>query len=207
MNMQNYIEFNFKKLYHCYPEQYMKDIQSALDSVSSILTEDIRYYPHYSSFSWNQDSLIEIIMLNASLEAGVLYRIENALFHQNQDHPLLNYLANMMKIKSNAEIYYSTDIGPGFRIVHSGGTVLGPRNKIGSHFSIYQNVTIGQRRTPEDFVTIGNNVQLSSGSKVLGKLTIGDNTVIGANAVLLNDADSNSSYVGAPAKKVRHNPI
>jgi serine O-acetyltransferase len=202
MNLQKYIEFYFKNLFPFYPEKYMNDITVSFKKIKPVLIEDIRYYPHYISFDGTDDELIKIIMLNASAEAVVLYRIENTLFHSSEDHPLLAYLANMMKIKSNAEIYYSTDIGPGFRIVHSCGTVLGPRNKIGSNFSIYQNVTIGQKRGAIDFVTIGDKVQLSAGCKVIGKLNIGSNTVIGANAVLLNDAEPNSVYVGAPAKKV-----
>jgi serine O-acetyltransferase len=202
MNIQKYIEFNFKNLFPFYPEKYMNDISDSFRKVKPVLTEDIRYYPHYASFDGSDEELVNIIMLNASAEAVVLYRIENTLYHSAEDHPLLGFLANMMKIKSSAEIYYSTDIGPGFRIVHSCGTVLGPRNKIGSYFSIYQNVTIGQKRGAVDSVVIGDNVQLSAGCKVIGKLKIGSNTVIGANAVLLSDAEPDSVYVGAPAKKV-----
>ena len=202
MNLKDYIEFHFRNLFPFFPENYLNDITQILKDVKEILTEDIRYYPHYSNFVWDEEKLIEIIMVNASLEAVVLYRIENKLFHQNQDHALLDFLSNMMKIRSGAELYYSTDIGPGFRVVHSNGIVLGPRNKIGANFSIYQNVTIGQRRTAADFVNIGDNVQLSSGSKILGKLSIGSNTVIGANAVLISDAEPNSTYVGLPARKV-----
>jgi serine O-acetyltransferase len=83
--------------------------------------------------------------------------------------------------------------------------VLGPRNTIGENFSIYQNVTIGQRRlaSPTEKVCIGDNVQLFAGCKVLGSLSVGSGTRLAANAVLLTDTESDSGYAGIPAVKIK----
>jgi len=201
-SIKNYFNFHLEKLYMSYPSQYLDDIGLAITQSQDILSEDIKFYPHYANFEWDETRLVDLIQLNVSLEAVILYRIENYLYRKFQDHPLLDYLANMMKIRSGAELYYSNTIGPGFRVLHSHGIVLGPKNNIGNCFSIYQNVTIGQKHSPDEITTIGDNVFLSPGSKVFGGINIGSNTVLGANSVLFKDADPDSVYVGAPARKV-----
>ena len=200
--IKDYFNFHLKQFYMSYPEALLDDVGLALKKTKDILTADIKFYPHHTDFEWSDENLIQIMQLNVSLEAVVLYRIENFLYKNFSDHPLLDYLANMMKIRSGAEVYYSNEIGPGFRIVHSHGIVLGPHNKIGNKFSIYQNVTIGQKHSPDEVTTIGDNVYLSPGAKVFGGIKIGSNTIIAANAVLFKNADPDSVYVGAPARKV-----
>jgi serine O-acetyltransferase len=68
---------------------------------------------------------------------------------------------------------------------------------------VHQGVTLGQRRGPEDKITIGDNVSVFAGAKILGNLKIGDNVKIAANAILLTDAVSNSTYAGIPAVKIQ----
>ena len=203
--IRDYFVFHLQHHYSNCPETLYDEIDRAYREAADILTEDIRYYPHYTSFSGKEADLIKIIEFNVSAEAVLLYRIEHALYVTDPAHPLLPYLSNLMTIRCGAKIYYTTEIGPGFRVLHSYGIVLGPGNSIGSNFSIYQNVTIGQRRllSPTDKVCIGDNIQLFAGCKVLGSLNIGSGTSVAANAVLLTDAEPDSVYAGIPAVKIK----
>ena len=98
------------------------------------------------------------------------------------------------------EIFYSADIGKGFKINHGVGTVIGARCKIGDNCMIHQNCTIGDRKGGRP--TIGNNVIIYAGAMILGDITIGDNTIIGANSVVTKSCPPNSILVGSPAKIV-----
>jgi serine O-acetyltransferase len=135
----------------------------------------------------------------------LLYRIEHGIFRRDPAHPSLPYFAQVMKARTGMEIYYSTQIGPRFVVMHGFGIVLGPRNRIGSDFTIYQGVTLGQRRfnRPEERIVIGDHCTLFAGAKVIGAVTLGDYVNVGANAVLLGDADSHATYAGIPATKVK----
>ena len=109
-----------------------------------------------------------------------------------------------MKIRTGAELYYSTAIGPGFLVQHGVGIVLGPRNRIGKNFTIHQGVTLGQRQlhSPGESITIGDDCTVFAGAKVLGTVRLGDGVRLGANAVLLTDAEPHCTYAGIPAVKV-----
>jgi serine O-acetyltransferase len=113
-----------------------------------------------------------------------------------------------MKVKTGMEIYYSTEIGPRLIIMHGVGVVIGPRNRIGSDFIVYHNVTLGQRHVSSSHQTmvIGDHCTILAGAKILGSVKLGDHVTVGANAVLLTDAVSNSTYVGVPAVKVADQP-
>jgi serine O-acetyltransferase len=97
------------------------------------------------------------------------------------------------------------DIGPGLFLQHAWCTVISAR-KIGSNCWINQEVTIGHRGT-EIGPTIGNNVSIRVGAKVLGDIRIGDNVTIGANAVVLKDVPDNCVVVGVPAYIVKRNGV
>ena len=98
------------------------------------------------------------------------------------------------------EIFYSAEIGKGFKINHGLGTVIGARCKIGENCMIHQNCTIGDRKGGRP--TIGNNVVIYAGAMILGDISIGDNTIIGANSVVTKSCPPNSILLGTPAKIV-----
>lgn len=101
------------------------------------------------------------------------------------------------------QVRLETQIGEGLRFQHFTGIVINQRAVIGKHCLIFQNVTIG---TSESGIPkIGNNVILTSGCKVIGGVTIGDNVIIGANAVVTHNIPSNSIAVGIPAKVISRN--
>lgn len=99
-------------------------------------------------------------------------------------------------------IPYQTSIGPGLYIGHFSGIVVNVSAVIGSNVNISQCVTIGQKNEGNHVGTpiIGNKVYIAAGAKIIGRCRIGDRTVIGANAVVLNDIANDSVAVGIPAK-------
>jgi serine O-acetyltransferase len=147
----------------------------------------------------------DVIEIDARVQAALFYRIARATFLHDPTSVFLRYLAYLMKVKTGAEIYYSAEIGPRLIVEHGTGIVIGPRHRIGSDFTIYQGVTLGQRRiySPDERITIGDGCTVFAGAKILGLVTVGDQAKIAANAVLLSDAEANCTYAGMPARKVK----
>jgi serine O-acetyltransferase len=148
--------------------------------------------------------VFDIIETDTTIESVFLYRLAHSVFLRDPQHASLRRFAYLMKAKTGTEIYYSTEIGPRFRVEHGIGLVIGPRNHIGSDFTIHQGVTLGQRRlfSPHEKMQIGNHCVVFAGAKILGAVKIGDHVKIAANAVLLTDAESHSTYAGVPAMKI-----
>ena len=103
------------------------------------------------------------------------------------------------------EIHPGATIGKGFCIDHGMGVVIGETAEIGDNCTLYQGVTLGGtgKDVGKRHPTLGNNVMVGAGAKVLGPLTIGSNSKIAANAVVLHPVPENSTAVGIPAKVVR----
>ena len=103
------------------------------------------------------------------------------------------------------EIHPGATIGRGLFIDHGMGIVIGETAEVGDYCTIYHGVTLGApARTPASaHPTIGNNVLISTGAKVLGPFTVGDNSRIGANAVVLQGVPPNSTVVGVKARVVK----
>ena len=105
-------------------------------------------------------------------------------------------------------ISVSSDIGPGFLIGHVGGIVIGSKTKIGKNCDIRQNVTTGGNfsKTGSNGQTqpiIKDNVSISVGACILGPITVGENSIIGANSVVTRDIPKNSIVSGIPAVKIK----
>jgi serine O-acetyltransferase len=134
-----------------------------------------------------------------------------------RQRPVIGKLAYYLLKLLGSEIPLSVPIGPGFILEHGGhGVVIHSKAKIGSGVHIYQGVTIGRADIylPSELskfegVEIGDNVILCSGCKVLckeGILRVGDGTVVGANAVLLQSTGENEIWAGSPARFVGKRP-
>ena len=111
--------------------------------------------------------------------------------------------------KTGIQLEFGTKIGYGLTFAHMGAIIINPQACIGENCLIYQGVTIGSQRGGQKSGApkIGNNCILSSGSKIIGGVTIGDNVVIGANAVVTKDIPSGSVAVGIPARVIRNDAI
>lgn len=104
----------------------------------------------------------------------------------------------------NSVVPYTAQIGRGTKFAYGGiGCVVHSRAVIGERVIIGQNTTIGRSLDPEDIPTIGNDVYISAGARIIGKITIGNNVIIGTNAVENKDVPDNCIVVGVPAKAIR----
>jgi serine O-acetyltransferase len=109
-------------------------------------------------------------------------------------------LYKMVQITTGTELPCETEVGRNFTIDHFGGIIISGYAKFGDNCRIRDGVVVGLRRVEEKCApTIGNNVDIGSGAKLLGAIRIGDNVLIGANAVVLCDVPDNSIAVGVPA--------
>ena len=107
------------------------------------------------------------------------------------------------------EIYYNISGGKGFFIDHGMGVVIGETAEIGDNCTIYQGVTLGGtgKDVGKRHPTLGNNVMVGAGAKVLGPVLVGSNSKIAANAVVLHPVPENSTAVGIPAKVVKKDGV
>ena len=146
-------------------------------------------------------SFIEVLLLYQGLHALVAYRIGHA-FYKMHLFFLARWLSQMARWATGIEIHPGAKIGKRFFIDHGMGVVVGETAIIGDDVLLYQGVTLGGtgieqgKRHP----TVGNNVVIGTGAKVLGNITIGDNSYIGANAVVIKDVPPNSTVVGVPGR-------
>jgi serine O-acetyltransferase len=109
-------------------------------------------------------------------------------------------LFKLIQIITGIELPCEAEVGRNFVIDHFGGIIVSGYAKFGENCRIRNGVTIGLSRVEEKFApVIGNNVDIGAGAKLLGPIRIGDNVVIGANAVVLRDVPDNSIAVGVPA--------
>ena len=137
------------------------------------------------------------VLLYPSFKAIIYYRIAHYLY-LNRHFFLARFLSEKAKKITGIEIHPGAVIGNNLFIDHGCGVVIGETTIIGDNVLIYHGVTLGgiintnQKRHP----TIGNNVIIGCGSKILGDIKIGDNVKIGANSVVLKDVPDNTTIVG-----------
>lgn len=111
--------------------------------------------------------------------------------------------------KTGIEIHPGAQIGKGFFIDHGSGVIIGETAIIGDNVTLYQGVTLGGtgKEKGKRHPTIGDNVMISAGAKVLGSFTIGENSKIGAGSVVLKAVPPNSTVVGVPGHVVKKNDV
>ena len=144
---------------------------------------------------------IEVLLTYAGLHATILYRIAHYL--RGIKLPLLpRVISQFGRFITGIEIHPGATIGEGFFIDHGTGVVIGETTVIGDNVTLFQGVTLGGtgKQTGKRHPNIGNNVVVGTGAKVLGNITIGENSYIGANAVVIKDVPSNSTVVGVPGR-------
>lgn len=151
-------------------------------------------------------SVLEIILLYPSLHALIYYRISHFLYNRRMFF-VARLISQIARFFTGIEIHPGAKIGKGLFIDHGMGVVIGETCEIGNNVTIYQGVTLGGtgkdkgKRHPN----IEDDVVIGSGAKILGPITIGSNSKIGANAVVLRDVPKSSTAVGIPAKIVTSN--
>ena len=153
-------------------------------------------------------SVLEIYFLYPGLKAIRLHRLAN-WFYVHKMFFMARWISQRASKKTGIEIHPAVKIGKRFFIDHGTGVVIGETAEIGDDVTIYQGVTLGGtgKDTGKRHPTIGNNVMIGAGAKVLGPLEIGDNSRIAAGAVVLHDIPVNSTAVGVPARVVKKDGI
>lgn len=149
-------------------------------------------------------NLIRCYFSTAGIRAVILYRLSNFLYKKKLK--ILAALVQQRNIKVNScEIGYETEIDRGLLIAHTPGIIISGNSKIGKNVTIRQGVTIGEKNGGAPVIEDG--VVIGAGSVILGKIKIGKNSQIGANAVVLTDVPEDSIMVGIPAKNIKTNKL
>lgn len=174
------------------------------DDLNSILEQDaIRNYKAKSFKGLNKNRVGEFI---ESLRITRYYYL-------NKNSAINKFLFRIhtkrlirLQIKYGIEICYKCDIKQGLVLPHFGGITINNKAKIGKNCTILQGVTIGNDKFKglDNLATIGDDVFIGAGSKIIGGITIGDNVVIGANSVVVKDVPDNAIIGGNPAKILKY---
>ena len=149
---------------------------------------------------------LEIFLLYAGVHATIYYRLAHWL-HLHRCRFLARCISQWARFWTNIEIHPGAAIGRRLVIDHGAGIVIGETTEIGDDVLLYQGVTLGGtgKDVGKRHPTLGNNVMVGSGARVLGPITINDNARIAAGAVVLQDGPANATAVGVPAQIVRIN--
>jgi len=147
---------------------------------------------------------LEILLTYSGLKAVRKYRRAH-WFYQHKLYTIARIISQRARHTTGIEIHPGAQIGKGLFIDHGMGVVIGKTTIIGDNCLLYQGVTLGGtgkdkgKRHP----TLGDNVMVGAGAKVLGPITLGDNVKVAANAVVLKDIPDNCTAVGVPARVAR----
>jgi serine O-acetyltransferase len=147
---------------------------------------------------------LEILLTYGGVQARLCHRVAHAL-HRAGVPVIPRLLAHAAKVMTGVEIHPAARIGRSLFIDHGAGVVIGETAEIGHHVTLYQGVTLGGtgfakgKRHP----SIGDEVVIGAGAKLLGAITVGRRAKIGANSVVIHDVPDSSTVVGNPGHPVR----
>lgn len=151
-------------------------------------------------------SELEVLLTYSGVHAVIVHRAAH-WFYKHGHKVIARIISQTMRGITGIEIHPGAKIGKGLLIDHGSGVVIGETAEIGDYCLLYQGCTLGGtgkdhgKRHP----TLGNNVMVGAGAKILGPFKVGDNAKIAANAVVLKEVPPNSTAVGVPARIVRQN--
>jgi serine O-acetyltransferase len=150
----------------------------------------------------------EILLTYSGLHAVLFYRVSHILY-VNKFYTAARLISQIARFITGVEIHPGAKIGKGLFIDHGSGVVIGETAEIGNNCLIYQGVTLGGtgKERGKRHPTLGNNVMVGAGARVLGPFRVGDNVKIAANAVVLESIPDNCTAVGVPAKIVKRNGV
>jgi serine O-acetyltransferase len=149
-------------------------------------------------------SVIEVILLYPGFHAVFFHRISHR-FYKIKLFFIARAISQLNRFITGIEIHPGAKIGKGLFIDHGKGVVIGETAEIGDNCTIYHGVTLGGtgKERGKRHPTIGSNVLISAGAKILGPFKVGDNSKVGANAVVLCEVEPNTTVVGVPGRTVK----
>jgi serine O-acetyltransferase len=144
------------------------------------------------------------VFLYPSFKVMIYYRLAHKLYLKHH-YFWARWISQKAVRKTGIEIHPGAQIGKGFFIDHGNGVIIGETAIIGDNVTLYQGVTLGGtgKEQGKRHPTVGNNVMISTGAKVLGSFKIGDNSKIGAGSVVLEEVPPGSTVVGVPGRVVK----
>ena len=184
-----------------YAKKNIKKAASTLNKIAASIKYDIKAVRERDPAA---KSDAEVLLLYSGMHALLAYRVSHFL-HEKKLYLPARAVSQLARFATGIEIHPGAKIGKGLVIDHGMGVVIGETAEIGDNCTLYQGVTLGGtcndvgKRHP----TLGNNVLVGAGAKVLGPFKIGDGSKIAANAVVLEEIPENSTAVGIPAKVVK----
>ncbi|GBF35725.1 serine acetyltransferase [Desulfocucumis palustris] len=148
-------------------------------------------------------NVLEVLLCYPGLHAIMMHRLAH-FFYNRRLFLIARMISQFSRFVTGIEIHPGAKIGEGLFIDHGSGVVIGETTEIGNNVTLYQGVTLGGtgKEKGKRHPTIGNNVVISAGAKVLGSFTVGDNSKIGAGSVVLKPVPPGSTVVGVPGKMV-----
>ena len=176
-------------------KEVYQEIVAILDEVDSIMERD----PAATSRG-------EVILLYSGFHALIMHRLAHRMQEKGWTISA-RALSQFAKFLTGIEIHPAAQIGKGLFIDHGSGVVIGETTIIGENCTLYQGVTLGGtgKQTGKRHPTLGDNVMVGAGAKLLGNFTVGSNSKIAAGAVVLSDVPENATAVGVPARIARLN--
>ena len=186
------------------PRIFRKSTQKVTDTISAIRDEIATDIEAVRQRDPAARSDLEILLLNSGVHAILAYRVAHKLY-LSKHYFAARAVSQWARHKTGIEIHPGATIGKGLFIDHGMGVVIGETTEIGDNCTLYQGVTLGGtgKDVGKRHPTLGNNVLVGAGAKVLGPFKIEDNSKIAANAVVLKEVPENSTAVGIPARVVR----
>lgn len=148
------------------------------------------------------------VLLYPSFRVMLSYR--KAHKHYLKGHYFIaRYISQRAARKTGIEIHPGATIGKGFFIDHGSGVIIGETAIVGDNVTMYQGVTLGGtgKETGKRHPTIGDNVMISAGAKIIGSFTVGENSKIGAGSVVLEEVPPNCTVVGVPGRIVKRDNV
>jgi len=148
-------------------------------------------------------SVVEVLCCYPGLHVIWFHRLAHRLYKRGWVL-LPRMISNIARFLTGIEIHPGATVGKGLFIDHGMGVVIGETAEIGDNVTLYQGVTLGGtgKEKGKRHPTIGSNVVIATGAKVLGSFKVGDNSKIGAGSVVLSEVPPNSTVVGIPGKVV-----
>lgn len=176
-------------------------IAEKINSVLRDVAEEVRAVRERDPAAKNN---VEVLLLYSGLHAVLCYRVAHQLYIRDQFFAA-RLISQTARFLTGIEIHPGAKIGHGLFIDHGSAVVIGETAEIGDNCTLYQGVTLGGtgKDVGKRHPTLGNNVMVGAGAKVLGPFRIGDNAKIAANAVVLEAVPDDSTAVGIPARVVK----
>lgn len=171
----------------------------------------IKYFKEEMQVIKERDPAIKTkaeVFLYPSFKAIIRHRIAHKLYLKKH-YFWARYISQRTVRKTGIEIHPGATIGKGFFIDHGTGVIIGETAIVGDNVTLYQGVTLGGtgKESGKRHPTIGDNVMIGAGAKVLGSFTVGENSMIGAGSVILQEVPPNSTVVGVPGRIVKRDQM